>query len=69
MYDIVKDQKGHIDILFANAGIIEFAPLGEISEKHFDKIFDIDVKGLVIYCSKSTSNFSGWRFNHFDWLL
>ena len=30
MYDIVKDQKGHIDILFANAGIIEFAPLGEI---------------------------------------
>jgi NAD(P)-dependent dehydrogenase (short-subunit alcohol dehydrogenase family) len=47
MYDIVKDQKGHIDILFANAGIIEFAPLGEISEKHFDKIFDIDVKGLL----------------------
>ena len=38
MYDIVKDQKGHIGILFANAGIIEFAPLGEISEKHFDKI-------------------------------
>ena len=47
MYDIVKDQKGHIDILFANAGIIVFAPLGEISEKHFDKIFDIDVKGLL----------------------
>ena len=37
MYDIVKDQKGHIDILFANAGIIEFAPLGEISEKHSTK--------------------------------
>ena len=38
MYDVVKDQKGHIDILFANAGIIEFDPLGEISEKYFDKI-------------------------------
>src|SRR5215208_7507945 len=47
MYDVIKDQKGHIDILFANAGIIQFAPLGEISEKHFDKIFDIDVKGLL----------------------
>jgi NAD(P)-dependent dehydrogenase (short-subunit alcohol dehydrogenase family) len=47
LYDVVKDQKDHIDILFANAGIIKFAPLGEISEKHFDKIFDIDVKGLL----------------------
>jgi NAD(P)-dependent dehydrogenase (short-subunit alcohol dehydrogenase family) len=53
MYDVVKDKKGHIDILFANAGIIEFAPLGEISEKHFDKIFDIDVKGLLFTVQKA----------------
>jgi NAD(P)-dependent dehydrogenase (short-subunit alcohol dehydrogenase family) len=53
MYDVVKDQKGYIDILFANAGIIEFAPLGEISEKHFDKIFDIDVKGLLFTVQKA----------------
>ncbi len=52
MYDVVKDKKGHIDILFANAGIIEFAALGEISEKHFDKIFDIDVKGLYLLFKK-----------------
>jgi NAD(P)-dependent dehydrogenase (short-subunit alcohol dehydrogenase family) len=65
MYDIVKDQKGHIDILFANAGIIEFASLGEISEKHFDKIFDIDVKGLLFTVQKAFP-ISGWKFNHFD---
>jgi NAD(P)-dependent dehydrogenase (short-subunit alcohol dehydrogenase family) len=53
MYNVVKDEKGHIDILFANAGIIEFAPLGEISEKHFDKIFDIDVKGLLFTVQKA----------------
>jgi NAD(P)-dependent dehydrogenase (short-subunit alcohol dehydrogenase family) len=53
MYDVVKDQKGHIDILFANAGIIQFAPLGEISEEHFDKIFDIDVKGLLFTVQKT----------------
>ncbi|HKG29627.1 MAG TPA: SDR family NAD(P)-dependent oxidoreductase, partial [Nitrososphaeraceae archaeon] len=53
MYDVIKDQKGHIDILFANAGIIEFVPLGEISEKHFDKIFDIDVKGLLFTVQKA----------------
>jgi NAD(P)-dependent dehydrogenase (short-subunit alcohol dehydrogenase family) len=53
IYDVVKDQKGHLDILFANAGIIEFAPLGEISEEHFDKIFDIDVKGLLFTVQKT----------------
>jgi NAD(P)-dependent dehydrogenase (short-subunit alcohol dehydrogenase family) len=53
MYDVVKDQKGHIDILFANAGIIQFAPLGEISEEHFNKIFDIDVKGLLFTVQKA----------------
>jgi NAD(P)-dependent dehydrogenase (short-subunit alcohol dehydrogenase family) len=37
LYTKVKDQKGRLDILFANAGIGEFAPLGEISEEHFDK--------------------------------
>ena len=57
IYDVVKDQKGHIDILFANAGIIQFATLGEISEKHFDKIFDIDVKGLLFTVQKALSIF------------
>ena len=31
LFDVVKDQKGHLDILFANAGIAQFAPLREIS--------------------------------------
>lgn len=53
LYDVVKDQKGHIDILFANAGIIEFAPLGKISEEHFDKVFDINVKGLLFTVQKA----------------
>jgi NAD(P)-dependent dehydrogenase (short-subunit alcohol dehydrogenase family) len=32
----VKQQKGHIDILFANAGSGQFAPLAAITEEHFD---------------------------------
>jgi NAD(P)-dependent dehydrogenase (short-subunit alcohol dehydrogenase family) len=58
MYDIVKEQKGHIDILFANAGIIQFAPLGKISEEHFDKIFSINVKGLLFTVQKALPIFS-----------
>jgi len=47
LYNTVKDQKGHLDILFANAGIAQFAPLGEISEEHFYNIFRINVKGVL----------------------
>jgi len=53
LYNTVKDQKGHLDILFANAGIGEFAPLGEISEAHFDKIFGINVKGVLFSVQKA----------------
>ena len=53
LYNTVKDQKGHLDILFANAGIAQFAPLGEISEEHFDNIFRINVKGLLFTVQKA----------------
>jgi NAD(P)-dependent dehydrogenase (short-subunit alcohol dehydrogenase family) len=53
LYNTVKDQKGHLDILFANAGIAQFAPLGEISEEHFDTIFRINVKGLLFTVQKA----------------
>jgi NAD(P)-dependent dehydrogenase (short-subunit alcohol dehydrogenase family) len=53
LYAKVKEQKGRIDILFANAGIIELAPLGSITESHFDKIFNINVKGLLFTVQKA----------------
>src|SRR5713101_7962262 len=39
LYATVKAKKGRNDILFANAGVAEYAPLGEITEEHFDGIF------------------------------
>jgi NAD(P)-dependent dehydrogenase (short-subunit alcohol dehydrogenase family) len=47
LYDAMKAEKGHIDVVFANAGGGEIAPLGAISEEHFDNTFDINVKGLL----------------------
>jgi NAD(P)-dependent dehydrogenase (short-subunit alcohol dehydrogenase family) len=47
IYAAVADQKGKLDIVFANAGIGEFAPLGQITEEHFDKIFNVNVRGLL----------------------
>ena len=53
LYSTVKRQKGHINILFANAGIGEFAPLGAITEEHFDKTFNANVKGLLFTVQKA----------------
>jgi len=53
LYETVKQQKGRIDVLFANAGIAEATPLGSITESHFDKIFNINVKGLLFTVQKA----------------
>ena len=53
LYAAVKEQKGKLDIVFANAGIGEFAPLGHITEDHFDKQFDVNVKGLLFTVQKA----------------
>jgi NAD(P)-dependent dehydrogenase (short-subunit alcohol dehydrogenase family) len=47
LFDTVKAAKGRIDVLFANAGIYEFSPFGAITEDGYDKIFDINVKGVL----------------------
>src|SRR6202044_3993228 len=53
VYDQIKQEKGRVDIVFANAGIAAFAPLGSITEEHFDSIFDTNVKGLVFSVQKA----------------
>jgi NAD(P)-dependent dehydrogenase (short-subunit alcohol dehydrogenase family) len=53
VYDIVKKQVGHIDILFANAGFYEFGKFGEITEEHFDNTFNTNVRGLLFLVQKA----------------
>lgn len=57
LYATVKQVKDRIDILFANAGVFEFAPLGSVTEAHFDKIFGVNVKGLLFTVQKSLQLF------------
>src|SRR5271170_601716 len=59
LYATVKQQKGHIDILFANAGLGEFAPLGSITEAHYDKTFNVNVKGMVFTVQKALPLLAG----------
>jgi NAD(P)-dependent dehydrogenase (short-subunit alcohol dehydrogenase family) len=53
LYAVVKEQKGGLDVVFANAGVGEFAALGQISEEHFDKQFDVNVKGTLFTVQKA----------------
>jgi NAD(P)-dependent dehydrogenase (short-subunit alcohol dehydrogenase family) len=58
LYAVVKKEKGRIDVLFANAGGGEFAPLGSITEEHFDKTFNANVKGLLFSVQKALPLFT-----------
>jgi NAD(P)-dependent dehydrogenase (short-subunit alcohol dehydrogenase family) len=49
----IKREKGRLDVVFANAGVAQYAPFGKITEEHFDSIFDINVKGLLFTVQKA----------------
>ncbi len=54
LYDAVKAKKGHIDILYASAGLGEFnIPLGAITEANFDNTFNVNVRGTLFTVQKA----------------
>jgi NAD(P)-dependent dehydrogenase (short-subunit alcohol dehydrogenase family) len=55
LYAQIRDEKGRLDILFANAGIAKYAALGKITEELYDSIFNVNVKGVLFTVPESTS--------------
>ncbi len=54
LFDMVKKEKGHIDVLFASAGVGELNnPLGSITEKGFDDTFNVNVRGTLFTVQKA----------------
>jgi len=49
----IRREKGKLDIVFANAGVAEYAPLGTVTEELYDSIFDVNVKGLLFTVQKA----------------
>ena len=58
LYSTVKQRKKRIDVLFANAGVAEFVPLGSITEEHFDKVFNLNVRGALFTVQKALPLFN-----------
>ena len=53
IYATVKESAGHIDVLLVNAGFYEFGKLGEITEAHFDKTFNTNVRAVLFAVQKA----------------
>jgi NAD(P)-dependent dehydrogenase (short-subunit alcohol dehydrogenase family) len=53
LYARIKQEKGRLDILFANAGAARYGALGEITEELYDSIFGINVKGVLFTVQKA----------------
>ncbi len=53
LYAAVKQKAGSIDVLALNAGFYEFMKFGDITEEHFDKTYNANVKGLLFGFQKA----------------
>src|SRR6202047_1540207 len=53
LYETISRVKSRIDIVFANAGVAEFVPFGAVTEEHFDKLFNINVRGTLFTVQKA----------------
>jgi NAD(P)-dependent dehydrogenase (short-subunit alcohol dehydrogenase family) len=53
IFSVIKQDKGRLDIVFANAGVAKFAALGEITEEFYDFHFNINVKGMLFTVQKA----------------
>jgi len=58
LFDTVKQRHGRLDVLFANAGVGSVAPLGSITEEHFDTIFNVNVKRVLFTAQKALPLFT-----------
>ncbi len=47
LFATTKKRFGKVDVVFANAGVAEFLPLEALTDEHIDKVFDINVKGVI----------------------
>jgi NAD(P)-dependent dehydrogenase (short-subunit alcohol dehydrogenase family) len=53
LFTQIKQKKGKLDIVFANAGVAKYAQLGEITEDLYEQIFNINVKGMLFTVQKA----------------
>ncbi len=59
IYERIKKESDHLDILFVNAGVIKDSQLDSITEENFDYMFNINCKGVPFTVQKALPIFKG----------
>ena len=59
LFDETKKAFGDVDVLVNNAGVYEFRPLEQLDEEHYHKIFDLNVKGLLLTTKEAVAHMNG----------
>jgi len=53
LYETVAKARRRIDVVFANAGVGEFVPFEAVTEEHFDRLFNVNVRGTLFAVQKA----------------
>lgn len=52
LHDLIAEKYGKVDVVFANAGIGDFVPFGQVTEEQYNRVFDVNVKGTFFTVQK-----------------
>lgn len=53
LFGLIKQEKNRLDVVFANAGFVELQTIDQITPEHFDKTFNLNVRGLLFTVQKA----------------
>jgi NAD(P)-dependent dehydrogenase (short-subunit alcohol dehydrogenase family) len=53
LFDQIKEEKGCLDIVVANAGVVEVVGINDIDDAHYEKVFGTNVHGVVYTVTKA----------------
>jgi NAD(P)-dependent dehydrogenase (short-subunit alcohol dehydrogenase family) len=53
LFDTIRGQGRKLDILVTSSGVAEYAALEDTTEEHFDRAFDLNVRGMVFTVQKA----------------
>jgi NAD(P)-dependent dehydrogenase (short-subunit alcohol dehydrogenase family) len=68
LFQTVEKSKGRIDVLFANAGVVEPTPTQAVTPEHYDRTFDIDTRGVFFDGAEGAAAGERRRLDHSQWI-
>ncbi|MFD1149825.1 glucose 1-dehydrogenase [Saccharothrix hoggarensis] len=53
LVEAIRDRHGRLDVVFANAGVASFGPSDDVTGAEFDRVVDINFKGVFFTIQKA----------------